>query len=195
MGPEGALQKSSTLCKIVKLPLSGISRIFLRHAACRCKSLNAKLRGFAALLVEPPPSDLSGEEGVQGLVNAEVIDQNLDWMWPYMAEQPSSHGFPSFVPRAFSCSHSHPIHRNWTEVGMAGLPFSLHIDPRARTTPLFAGWSMDFWMVIEPGTRLRPRKPSGKSVIKALGMERRNKPTDLAVNEPSINDLQASECG
>ena len=64
----------------------------------------------------------------------------------------------SFVPRAFSFSHINLTHRNWTAVGLPDLPVYPIVDPRGLVTPLYDGWSLDFWIVAENGRCLLPSK-------------------------------------
>jgi hypothetical protein len=49
-------------------------------------------------------------------------------------------------------------HRNWTAVGRPDLPVYPLVDPRGLVTPLFDGWSLDFWVASEDGRRLLPSK-------------------------------------
>src|SRR6185436_12658152 len=53
----------------------------------------------------------------------------------------------SFIPRAFSFSHINLTHRNWTAVGLPDVPYYPIVDPRGLVTPLFDGWSLDFWLL------------------------------------------------
>ncbi len=83
----------------------------------------------------------------RGLINTKAIQHNLDWVWPYWVERqfnPSDH---SFIPRAFSFSHVNLTHRNWTAVGHPELPIYPIVDPRGLVTPLYDGWSLDFWLM------------------------------------------------
>src|SRR5688572_18693680 len=83
----------------------------------------------------------------RGLVNTKAIQNNLDWAWPYWVERQFNPNDPSFIPRAFSFSHINLTHRNWTAVGLPDVPFYPIIDPRGLVTPLYDGWSLDFWFV------------------------------------------------
>src|SRR3954466_10180691 len=123
-------------------------------------NLMGKIRGFAE------PSEFAEPLGLlragmlfhaRGLVNTKAIQNNLDWVWPYWVERQFNPADHSFIPRAFSFSHINLTHRNWTAVGLPDVPFYPIVDPRALVTPLFDGWSLDFWGVpAEP----RPQFPS-----------------------------------
>src|SRR6056297_238476 len=94
----------------------------------------------------------------RGLINTKAIQHNLDWVWPYWVERqfnPSDH---SFIPRAFSFSHVNLTHRNWTAVGQPELPVYPIVDPRGLVTPLYDGWSLDFWFMTEDREFLLPSR-------------------------------------
>src|SRR5688572_11774584 len=93
----------------------------------------------------------------RGLVNTRAIQFNLDWVWPYWVEQQFNPHSVSFIPRAFSFSHINLTHRNWTAVGMPDVPHYPIVDPRGLVTPLFDGWSLDFWIVGD-GSPLLPSR-------------------------------------
>ncbi|HTD65668.1 MAG TPA: hypothetical protein VK846_03945, partial [Candidatus Limnocylindria bacterium] len=93
----------------------------------------------------------------RGLVNTRAIQFNLDWVWPYWVEQQFNPHSDSFVPRAFSFSHINITHRNWTAVGLPDFPHYPIVDPRGLVTPLFDGWSLDFW-IVGSGEPLLPSK-------------------------------------
>ncbi|HEY0552029.1 MAG TPA: hypothetical protein VGF13_20680 [Verrucomicrobiae bacterium] len=82
----------------------------------------------------------------RGLINTRAIQFNLDWVWPYWVEQQFNPNSESFIPRAFSFSHINLTHRNWTAVGLPDVPHYSIVDPRGLVTPLFDGWSLDFWL-------------------------------------------------
>ncbi|HWN96553.1 MAG TPA: hypothetical protein VNT99_16100 [Methylomirabilota bacterium] len=83
----------------------------------------------------------------RGLVNTRAFQFNLDWIWPYWVEQQFNPNSDSFIPRAFSFSHINLTHRNWTAVGLPDVPHYPIVDPRGLVTPLFDGWSLDFWLI------------------------------------------------
>ncbi len=92
----------------------------------------------------------------RGLLNTRAIQTNLDWVWPYWVVRQFNPGDPSFMPRAFSFSHVNLTHRNWTAVGHPQLPLYPIVDPRGLVTPLFDGWSLDFWLLERGGAKLLP---------------------------------------
>ncbi len=94
----------------------------------------------------------------RGLLNTRAIQTNLDWVWPYWVERQFNPASPSFVPRAFSFSHVNLTHRNWTAVGQPDVAVYPIVDPRGLVTPLYDGWSLDFWLVDNNGSRLLPSK-------------------------------------
>ena len=123
--------------------------------------LVAKIRGFAQPSEFSEPIELLRAGMLfhaRGLVNTKAIQNNLDWIWPYWVERQFNPADESFIPRAFSFSHINLTHRNWTAVGMPDVPFYPIVDPRGLVTPLFDGWSLDFWVVPLNGRILAPAK-------------------------------------
>ncbi|MEO5961170.1 MAG: hypothetical protein ABIR80_18845, partial [Opitutaceae bacterium] len=121
----------------------------------------SKIRGFAEPSEFAEPIELLRAGMLfhaRGLVNTRAIQNNLDWVWPYWVERQFNPADESFIPRAFSFSHINLTHRNWTAVGLPDVPFYPIVDPRGLVTPLFDGWSLDFWLVPESGTPLVPSK-------------------------------------
>src|SRR6188508_2241033 len=113
-------------------------------------NLVAKIRGFAEPSEFAEPLELLRAGMLfhaRGLVNTKAIQNNLDWVWPYWVERQFNPNDPSFIPRAFSFSHINLTHRNWTAVGRPDIPFYPIVDPRGLVTPLYDGWSLDFWFV------------------------------------------------
>lgn len=94
----------------------------------------------------------------RGLLNTKAIQHNLDWVWPHWVERQFNPHDASFIPRAFSFSHVNLTHRNWTAVGLPDVSFYPVVDPRGLVTPLFDGWSLDFWFVPRDGALLLPSK-------------------------------------
>jgi hypothetical protein len=94
----------------------------------------------------------------RGLINTRAIQHNLDWIWPYWVQRQFNPADRSFVPRGFSFSHINLTHRNWTAVGLPDLPFYPIVDPRGLVTPLYDGWSLDFWLIGTDGRWLVPAK-------------------------------------
>ncbi len=124
--------------------------------------LLARMRGFAQPSQVAEPIELLRAGMLfhaRGLVNTKAIQNNLDWVWPYWVERQFNPGDPSFIPRAFSFSHINLTHRNWTAVGLPDIPYYPIVDPRGLVTPLFDGWSLDFWLIPESGAeRMLPSK-------------------------------------
>jgi len=126
-------------------------------------SLLGKLRGFSQPSEFAEPIELLRAGMLfhaRGLVNTKAIQNNLDWIWPYWVERQFNPSDESFIPRAFSFSHINLTHRNWTAVGLPDIPFYPIVDPRGLVTPLFDGWSLDFWLVPPAGGRDEPLFPS-----------------------------------
>jgi hypothetical protein len=124
-------------------------------------NLVAKIRGFAEPSEFAEPLELLRAGMLfhaRGLVNTKAIQNNLDWVWPYWVERQFNPADESFIPRAFSFSHINLTHRNWTAVGLPDVPYYPIVDPRGLVTPLFDGWSLDFWLVPENGPLLLPSK-------------------------------------
>jgi hypothetical protein len=124
-------------------------------------NLVGKIRGFAEPSEFAEPLELLRAGMLfhaRGLVNTKAIQNNLDWVWPYWVERQFNPADESFIPRAFSFSHINLTHRNWTAVGLPDVPFYPIVDPRGLVTPLFDGWSLDFWIVRENGELLLPAK-------------------------------------
>src|SRR3954471_18159327 len=124
-------------------------------------TLLAKMRGFAQPSEVAEPIELLRAGMVfhaRGLVNTKAIQNNLDWVWPFWVERQFNPSDESFIPRAFSFSHINLTHRNWTAVGLPGVPYYPIVDPRGLVTPLFDGWSLDFWFVGDDGKFLAPSK-------------------------------------
>lgn len=123
-------------------------------------SLLAKLRNFAQPSEVGEPIELLRAGMLfhaRGLVNTKAIQNNLDWVWPYWVERQFNPADESFIPRAFSFSHINLTHRNWTAVGVPDVPYYPIVDPRGLVTPLFDGWSLDFWFLPDAGP---PSPPS-----------------------------------
>ena len=148
----------------------------VKHAARRYGVLDpatllARMRRFSQPSEVAEPLELL-RAGIifhaRGLVNAKAIQHNLDWVWPYWVERQFNPADPSFVPRAFSFSHINLTHRNWTAVGLPGLPIYPIVDPRGLVTPLHDGWSLDFWIVTDGGRRLLPSKLDDAAVNQRL---------------------------
>lgn len=121
----------------------------------------ARMRGFAQPSEISEPVELL-RAGVlfhaRGLINTRAIQHNLDWVWPYWVERQFNPADASFIPRAFSFSHINLTHRNWTAVGLPGIPFYSIVDPRGLVTPFHDSWSLDFWLAGADQNILQPSK-------------------------------------
>jgi hypothetical protein len=124
-------------------------------------NLLTKMRGFAQPSEVAEPIELLRAGMLfhaRGLVNTKAIQNNLDWVWPYWVEKQFNPADASFIPRAFSFSHINLTHRDWTAVGQPDVPFYPIVDPRGLVTPLFDGWSLDFWLLPASGAPVFPSK-------------------------------------
>jgi hypothetical protein len=83
----------------------------------------------------------------RGLINSQVIQHNLDWIWPYWVERQFDPLDASFIPRAFSITHVNLTHRNWTATGLPGADKTVLVDPRGLVTPFYNSWSVDCWVI------------------------------------------------
>jgi hypothetical protein len=123
--------------------------------------LVGRMRGFAQPSEVAEPIELLRAGMLfhaRGLVNTKAIQNNLDWVWPWWVEKQFNPNDESFIPRAFSFSHINLTHRNWTAVGLPGVPWYPIVDPRGLVTPLYDGWSLDFWFVPAQGPVRAPSK-------------------------------------
>ncbi len=150
--------------------------------------LMARMRRFAQPSEVAEPLELLRAGIVfhaRGLVNSKAIQHNLDWVWPYWVERQFNPESRSFVPRAFSFSHINLTHRNWTAVGLPNLALYPIIDPRGLVTPLYDGWSLDFWIISEGG-QLLPSRLEDASVRQRLLLD-----PDLEVStECAVDDME-----
>ena len=123
--------------------------------------LMARLRRFAQPSEIQEPLELLRAGIVfhaRGLINTRAIQHNLDWVWPYWVEKQFDPADVAFIPRGFAISHVNLTHRNWTAVGQTNLPLYPIVDPRGLVTPLFDGWSLDFWIIGADDRKLLPSK-------------------------------------
>lgn len=154
-------------------------KFFVKAAARRYGVLDpatllARLRRFAQPSEVAEPLELL-RAGIifhaRGLVNAKVIQHNLDWVWPYWVERQFNPADKSFIPRAFSFSHINLTHRNWTAVGIPDVAAYPIVDPRGLVTPLYDGWSLDFWIITDGGKKLLPSKLEDHEVEQQLQLD------------------------
>ena len=137
-------------------------------------NLVAKIRGFSEPSEFAEPLELLRAGMLfhaRGLINTKAIQNNLDWVWPYWVERQFNPADDSFIPRAFSFSHINLTHRNWTAVGLPDVPYYPIVDPRGLVTPLFDGWSLDFWLVPPSGPLLLPSKLADRDFSQGLVLE------------------------
>jgi len=83
----------------------------------------------------------------RGMLNAYVIQQNMDWIWPFWVTQQFDPKNISFIPRAFSITNINLTHRNWTAVGLPDIGKTPIVDPRGLIMPFWDSWSLDTWIV------------------------------------------------
>ncbi len=172
-------------------------KFLVKHAARRYGVLDpatflARMRGFAQPSEVAEPMELLRAGIVfhaRGLVNAKAIQHNLDWVWPYWVERQFNPDDASFIPRAFSFSHINLTHRNWTAVGLPGVPAYPIVDPRGLVTPLHDGWSLDFWIVTESRERLLPSKLPDDAVFQKLTLDPTLRVTTRCVKEGMTLEL------
>ncbi|MGC4073845.1 MAG: hypothetical protein QM760_15300 [Nibricoccus sp.] len=106
----------------------------------------------------------------RGLINTKVIQNNLDWVWPYWVARQFDPGDDSFLPRAFSFSHVNLTHRNWSAVGVPGMETFPIVDPRGMVTPREDRWSLDWWFLPDEGEAFYPSQT--KDAKQVLSFER-----------------------
>ncbi len=94
----------------------------------------------------------------RGAINGKLIQQNLDWVWPYWVTRQFDPTDSAFLPRGFSFSQVNLTNRNWTAVGVPGCEAMPIVDPRGLLTPYFDGWSLDAWIVAGGGPVLLPSR-------------------------------------
>ena len=92
----------------------------------------------------------------RGFINSRVIQQNLDWIWPYWIHRQFDPHCAAFIPRAFALTHVNLSERNWTAVGVPDCESLPIVDPRGLVTPFWDGWSLDAWVVTAEGRILAP---------------------------------------
>ena len=132
------------------------SRLAKAHGLLDPASLMARIERLAQPSEIAAPMELIRAGAVmhaRGLINTKVIQQNLDWVWPYWVQRQFDPADESFLPRAFSLTHLNLTHRNWTAVGLPGCRAYPLVDPRGLLTPWFDGWSIDAWIVADGDER------------------------------------------
>ncbi|MBC2593592.1 hypothetical protein H5P28_04885 [Ruficoccus amylovorans] len=152
-------------------------RYFLRRATTRHGFLDpfafmARLRQFSQPSEVQEPMELlraGAAFHARGLINTKVIQNNLDWIWPYWIARQFNPRDVSFIPRAFSFSHINLTHRNWTAVGLPGEEALALVDPRGLVTPFHDGWSIDHWFVADDGRRVLPAYTAEAEQVLLMG--------------------------
>ncbi|MHA1570847.1 MAG: hypothetical protein ACTSWM_03415 [Alphaproteobacteria bacterium] len=138
-----------------------VRRLARAHGFVDPISVLARLHSFAQPAEVAEPIELLRAGVVfhaRGLINARVIQHNLDWVWPYWIERQFDPRDDAFIPRAFSITHINLTHRNWTAIGLPDCEDMPIVDPRGLVTPLFDGWSLDSWVLADDGRRLLPSR-------------------------------------
>lgn len=138
-----------------------IRRLARAHGFLDPVAVLARLQRFAQPSEVAEPVELLRAGVVfhaRGLINARVIQHNLDWVWPFWIERQFDPRDVAFVPRAFSITHVNLTHRNWTAIGLPDVDALPVVDPRGLLTPHFDGWSLDVWLITDDGRRLLPSR-------------------------------------
>ncbi|MEA3274641.1 MAG: hypothetical protein U9Q81_04965 [Pseudomonadota bacterium] len=138
-----------------------VRRIARAHGFLDPVALLARLHRFAQPAEVAEPVELLRAGVVfhaRGLINARVVQHNLDWVWPYWIERQFDPEDDAFVPRAFSITHVNLTHRNWTAIGLPDVDALPIVDPRGLLTPHHDGWSLDAWVMGDDGRRLLPSR-------------------------------------
>jgi hypothetical protein len=143
-------------------PLKNIIRwTARRHGFLDPITLIARLSSFGQPAEVEQPIELL-RAGVilhaRGLLNARVIQHNLDWVWPLWVERQFDPNDAAFIPRAFSITHVNLTHRNWTALGLPGCALYPLVDPHGLVTPHYDGWSIDTWVFGKGGVELIPSR-------------------------------------
>jgi hypothetical protein len=157
--------------------LSWIPKFVIRRAAHSYGIVDpaevlAKVRSFSQPSEVKEPIELL-RAGIlfqaRGLINTRAIQFNLDWIWPYWVEKQFNPDDPSFIPRAYSATHVNITHRNWAAAALPNYPVYPLVDPRGLVSPLYEGWSIDFWVVSKDGKRLAPSQLPEVEQIQEMG--------------------------
>lgn len=138
-----------------------IRRLARAHGFADPIVLLSHLRRFAQPSEVMVPIELLREGVVfhaRGFINSRVVQQNLDWVWPYWIGRQFDPNCDAFIPRAFSLTHINLTARNWTAVGVPGCDLFTIVDPRGLVTPFWDGWSLDAWVIAEDGGALIPSR-------------------------------------
>lgn len=138
-----------------------VRRVALGHGFIDPFALMARMQRFAQPSEVAEPIELlraGATMHARGLINSRVIQNNLDWVWPYWVGRQVDPEDLAFLPRAFSITQINLTHRNWTAVGLPGCPEIPVVDPRGLVTPFLDGWSLDAWVLADDGRQLFPSR-------------------------------------
>jgi hypothetical protein len=138
-----------------------VRRLALGHGFLDPFVLMARMQRFAQPSEVAEPMELlraGATMHARGLINSRVIQNNLDWVWPFWVSRQVDPHDPAFLPRAFSITQINLTHRNWTSVGLPGCSEIPVIDPRGLVTPFLDGWSLDGWLLADDGRQLFPSR-------------------------------------
>ena len=159
----------------VWFPLKQIGRwAARRHGFIDPALLLAKLESFGQPSEVQQPLELLRAGVVmhaRGLVNARVIQHNLDWVWPLWVERQFDPADEAFIPRAFSITHVNLSHRSWTALGLPRCKYFPLVDPHGLLTPGFDGWSIDLWILRPDGSGIVPSR--SRDVTQTLILDQR----------------------
>ena len=102
----------------------------------------------AALEVAPPLEMLpvGARTAFRAIRTRGAADIRPDWLWPYWLERQLDPAGPAFTPRGHLPAMQNVTSRNWTAVGNPGSPWEAIVDPTGLVTPMFDGWSLDWWV-------------------------------------------------
>ncbi|MGE0861458.1 MAG: hypothetical protein AB7I01_23620, partial [Gammaproteobacteria bacterium] len=92
----------------------------------------------------------------RGLLNARVIQHNLDWHWPWWVRRQYDPRDAAFTSRGFSLTHINGSWRSWSAIGLPDVDANPVVDPAGLLTPHWDGWSLDVWAVGDDGAWLVP---------------------------------------
>jgi hypothetical protein len=116
----------------------------------------------------------------RGFINNQVIDHNLDWIWPMWVHRQFDPHHPAFIPRAFALTHVNLTQRNWTAVGYPGCPETPIVDAAGLLMPFFDSWSLDGWFVADTGESVIPSRMG--HVVQNLEIEGNMRVTTVATS-------------
>ncbi|MFP4473420.1 MAG: hypothetical protein ACLFPX_06100 [Candidatus Omnitrophota bacterium] len=145
---------------------TAIGRFMIRHFARRHGfmdpfSVLANMSRFGKPAEIAAPTELLRAGFVlqaRGLINSQVIQHNLDWVWPYWISRQFDPRDTSFIPRGFAATHINLTHRNWTAVGVPEHPQTAVVDPAGLVMPFWDSWTLDAWIMTPDGKNVIPSR-------------------------------------